>query len=236
MKMKIIIILVIFIVILIFSYSIMNKEEINYSILGDKELFSNNIIYKNFSDLIYDELDKENNFGFYSKDFIFDNARIIDIINDIKDNKSIDGFHIQNMLKRTNILILNVGENEIYYKLSTVNDDENRIFKYLDEVFDDYLLLLDIIKRYNDGKIIVLGYYNNTNDKHNDKYYKYMNNMIYRYCKNHDLLYIDSFEILNNNSDYLTNNTPTYVTNEGNLALFNKIYNKINKLYLHKNY
>lgn len=236
MKMKIIIILVIFIVILIFSYSIMNKEEINYSILGDKELFSNNIISKNFSDLIYDELDKENNFGFYSKDFIFDNARIIDIINDIKDNKSIDGFHIQNMLKRTNILILNVGENEIYYKLSTVNDDENRIFKYLDEVFDDYLLLLDIIKRYNDGKIIVLGYYNNTNDKHSDKYYKYMNNMIYRYCKNHDLLYIDLFEILNNNSDYLTNNTPTYVTNEGNLALFNKIYNKINKLYLHKNY
>ena len=54
MKMKILIIFLFFTGIIFISYVKSNKEEINYTIIGEKELFSNNIISKNFSDLIYD--------------------------------------------------------------------------------------------------------------------------------------------------------------------------------------
>ena len=73
MKMKILIIFLFFTGIIFISYVKSNKEEINYTIIGEKELFSSNIISKNFSDLIYDELSKKNNFGFYSKEFTYKN-------------------------------------------------------------------------------------------------------------------------------------------------------------------
>ena len=59
MKMKILVIFLFFTGIIFISYVKSNKEEINYTIIGEKELFSNNIISKNFSDLIYDELSKK---------------------------------------------------------------------------------------------------------------------------------------------------------------------------------
>ena len=58
MKMKILLVIFFFVVVSIYSYSKINKVEINYTIMGDKDIFSNNIISKNFSDLIYEELDK----------------------------------------------------------------------------------------------------------------------------------------------------------------------------------
>ena len=126
MKMKILIIFLFFTGIIFISYVKSNKEEINYTIIGEKELFSNNIISKNFSDLIYDELSKKNNFGFYSKEFTYKNIRTIDMINNINNNVSIDNIYIQNILKRTNVLIINTGNNEINYKLSKVDSNENK--------------------------------------------------------------------------------------------------------------
>lgn len=235
MKMKIVIILIIFMVVLLFSYSKMNKEEINYTILGDKELFSNNIISKNFSDLIYDKLSYEDNFGFYSEDFIKKDIRIIDVINQITDNEKIDGITIQNILKRTNILLLNIGNNEINYKLSKIDEDTSNkaVYIYLDDVYDDLIELINIIKNYDDKNIILLGFYNDTGNTNNNKYYEYMNNKLNIYCKKNNITFINLFNILNKNEDYLSNK---YITNEGNLAIFNKIYSKIDNLYLHKTY
>ena len=239
MKMKIVVVLIFFTIVLVFSYSKTNKEEINYTILGDKDLFSNNIISKNFTDLIYDELKNEKNFGFYSQDFIKDNIRIIDVINQIRNNENIDNIYIQNILKRTNLLILNVGNNELNYKLSKVDLNENNdkiIYNYLDETLNDYIKLLDEIRIYTEENIIVLGFYNDTNNINNNKYYNYINKKLENYTKNNNIEFINLFDILNKNNDYLTKTSPLYITNEGNLAIFNKIYSKISKLYLHKNY
>ena len=237
MKMKITIVLIIFLIIVVLSYFIMSKREMNYTILGEKEIFSNNLVSKNFSDLIYEKLSTEKNFGFYSKEFIKEDIRIIDLINIIKDNQKSDNLSIQNILNRTNILILNIGNSEIYYKLSKLDIEENNdktVYRYLDEITKDMVKLLKEIKKYNNSDIYVLGYYNNTNNMNNDKYYKYINNLMNNYCKNNNIYFIDTYEILNKNIDYLSQNMPIYITNEGNIALFNKIYSKIAKLYLHK--
>ena len=235
--MKITIVLIIFLIIVVLSYFIMSKREMNYTILGEKEIFSNNLVSKNFSDLIYEKLSTEKNFWFYSKEFIKEDIRIIDLINIIKDNQKSDNLSIQNILNRTNILILNIGNSEIYYKLSKLDIEENNdktVYRYLDEITKDMVKLLKEIKKYNNSDIYVLGYYNNTNNMNNDKYYKYINNLMNNYCKNNNIYFIDTYEILNKNIDYLSQNMPIYITNEGNIALFNKIYSKIAKLYLHK--
>ena len=96
--------------------------------------------------------------------------------------------------------------------------------------------LLKLIKVYNNGKFIILSNYNDTNNKKNDKYYRYLNENMQNYCKNNKIEFINVYNILNKNSDNLTKNMPVYITNKGNLALFNIIYSKIDNLYLHKIY
>ncbi len=235
MKMKIFIILLVFFAIIIISYVQNNKEEINYTIIGEKELFSNNIISKNFSDLLYDELQENKNFGFYSKEFTFKDIRTIDVINNINNNILIDNISIQNILNRTNLLIINVGNNEINYKLSTLDNSENNdniVYNYLDEVIDDVKNLIERVKDFNEGKIIFLGPYNNTLNEENNKYYDYINKKLNLIMHSNDIEYINLYNLLNKNSDYLTKTNPIYITNEGNLAIFNKLYSKINELYL----
>lgn len=239
MKMKILLVFLFFTIIIFISYIKSNKEEINYTIIGEKELFSNNIISKNFSDLLYDELYKNPNFGFYSKEFTYKNIRTIDMINNINNNVSIDNIYIQNILKRTNILIINTGNNEVNYKLSKVDNDENNdneIYIYLDEVYNDIKKLIQAIKNLNKGKIIFLGMYNDTGSENNDKYYKYINEKLKLLMHSNDIDYVNLYDILNKNSDYLTNTGKIYITNEGNIAIFNKLYRKINELYLHKQF
>ena len=239
MKMKIFLIVLFMCFILMISYIKLNKDEINYTLLGDSEIFSNNIVSKNFADLIYDEIKDNNEFGFYSKDFIKENVRIIDVINQIQNNEEINNIAIQNILKRTNILIINIGNNEINYKLSKLDTEQNNdkeVYKYLDDVFSDLKELLVEIKKYDKKSVIILGYFNDTNNSNNDKYYEYINNKVSVYSKQNNLEFINLQRILNKNDDYITKTVPVYVTNEGNLAMFNKIYNKIVNIYLHKIY
>ena len=239
MKLKIIIIFTFFSLIVIGFYLNSNKKEYNYTILGDKEIYKNNIISKNFTDLIYDKLSNEEYFGRYNEDFIFDDIRIIDIINQIEENKQINNNTIQNILKNTDILIIFVGNNEINYKLSKNNPYENndkQIYTYLDQVENDMLNMIKLIKKYNNSNIILLGLYNDTNNLYNDRYYEYINKKIQNISLNNNIIFINTYDILNKNSDNLTKTSPVYITNEGNMALFNKIYSKIDKLYLHKIY
>lgn len=236
MKMKIVIVLAFFSFLVFISYLQTNKKEINYTILGNKELFSNNLKSVNFTDLVYKDLDDKNLIGFYSKDFIRKDIRTIDVINDIDNNISIDNITIQNILKRTNILILSIGSNEINYKLSKIDKDVNNdseIYKYLDEIVNDVSILINKIQSLNKCQIIVLGYYNDTGSIENDKYYSYINQKMYKKLNNKDIDYINLFEVLNKNSDYLTKTNPIYITNEGNMAIYSKIISKIDELHLH---
>ncbi len=236
MKMKIILVLIFFSLIILISYIQNNNNEINYTILGDKELFSNNLKSINFADLISKKLDDEEILGFYSKDFIKKDIRIIDVINDIDQNLNIDNISIQNIIKRTDVLILNIGNNEINYKLSKIDDNNQdyEIYKYLDQVVLDINELFNKIKSLNSKKIIFLGYFNDTNNVNNDKYYNYINKKVEQLTKNNNIIYIDLFSILNKNADYLTKSYPVYITNEGNMAIYKKIILKINDLDLHK--
>lgn len=234
--MKIILLLIFFSLIALISYIQTNSKEINYTILGDKELFSNNLKSVNFADLIYKKLDDEEILGFYSKDFIKEDIRTIDVINDIDNNYEVDNITIQNILKRTDILILSIGNNEISYKLSKIDDtinNDNEIYKYLDSVILDINSLVQKIENINKCEIIFLGFYNNTNNENNNKYYKYINKKLENILSKRNIEYINLFNILNKNDNNITKSNPVYITNEGNMEIYNQIIRKIDKLDLH---
>lgn len=228
MKKKIILVLVIFILIFMFSFFYKKDKKINYTLIGEKQVFSNNIISKNFSDLIYEKLNKKYKVN-YNKDFIKDDIRLVDIINIIKENKRKNNKTIQKVLKDSNIIILYAGASELYYKLSKEEENNKEIYLYMNETLKDYTNLLNKIKNYNDN-IIVLGIYDEKCIKNNKKYYDYFNNKLKKICKKLNMNYIDTYK----NDDYLTKTNKSFITNKGNLTLFYKIYSKINKFYLHK--
>ena len=230
--MKIVILLLFFSVLALISHISLNIKETNYTVLGDKEIFTNNLKSVNFIDLIYEKLNNENKIGFYSKDFIKKDIRTIDVINDIEDNIKINDISVQNILKKTDLLVLAAGNNEIQYKLSKIDETTNdiEIYRYLDSVINDIDNLIKQIQKISKCNIIFIGFYNDTNNTTNDKYYKYINSKIEN---NNNITYINLFNILNKNKDYLTESDKVYITNEGNLAIYNKIMRKIDKLDLH---
>lgn len=234
--MKIILLLLFFSFIALISYIYTNNKEVNYTILGDKELFSNNLKSINFADLISRKLEEEKLLGFYSKDFIKKDIRTIDVINDINDNYKVDNITIQNILKRTDLLLLSIGNNEMYYKLSKIDytlNNDSEIYNYLNSVVKDINNLIQNIENINKCDIIFLGFYNDTNNVNNDKYYIYINKKLEKTLSKRNIEYINLYKILNTKQDNLTKTSPIYITNEGNIEIYDEIIRKIDKFDLH---
>lgn len=232
--MKIFVIIIFIILISLITYIGFNKKDIDYTVIGDKKLFENNLKSINYTDLIHNYLVEKNKDGFYSKDFIYDNVRVTDILSKIDDNEKVNDLSIQNVIHKTELLLLNVGEEEINYKINNTEEiNDKEMYKYLDDLYLDIKSLIEKINRISECEILFLGYYNNTLNRSNDKYYKYINNKI-KSSNLENLNFIDTYKILNNQDKNLVLERKIYITNEGNMALYSKILDKINKIYLQK--
>ena len=94
---------------------------------------------------------KDNNLiNTYNNTYIDKDYRIIDLINTIKyneekdlDNKKIS---IHRLLKNTDILIISIGMNDLYYKLNT---DTLNIYTYLNDMLNNMEILLNEKNKYN---------------------------------------------------------------------------------------
>jgi len=173
---------------------------------------------------------KDNNLiNTYNNTYIDKDYRIIDLINTIKyneekdlDNKKIS---IHRLLKNTDILIISIGMNDLYYKLNT---DTLNIYTYLNDMLNNMEILLNEINKYNYKKVYILGYYNITN-KNND-IFTYINYKLEKLSNKYHYNYIELNNILRNNPNYLKNNQNFELNQEG--------YSKISKIIVEnlKNY
>ena len=157
----------------------------------------------------------------YNNTYINNNYRIKDLINIIKYNEELEVNHkkisIHRLMKNTDILIVSVGMNELYYKL---NDDKKEIYTYLNEMVNDMESLLNDISKYNYKKVYILGYYNIDN-KNNDLF-TYINYKIKKVTNKYKYNYIELNDIIRNNPNYLKNNHNFELNRQG--------YNKISKI------
>lgn len=235
--MKIIILIIFISVVCFISVKEYNKKVINYTIIGDKSLFSNTVKSVNYVDLISNYLLEEDKLGFYSKDFIYENIRVTDLLNKIKENDIQDDLSIQNILNKTNLLVINIGNNELNYKISNIdveNANDKYIYKYLDEVINDIMHLLYKIDNISKANIIFIGYYNDTVNSYNDRYYDYINSKLEKKLKKLNITYINTQKILNEKRSYLDIDKNVYITSDGNIRLYDVILSKIKEIYLQK--
>ena len=211
---KIIIIFFFFLSIIIcyFVYQLTETEDICITSIGDT-ISKNMYIKDNDKHIRYD-------YNYTNK-----NYRIIDLQNIIKYNEekyiANTKKSIHQILNKTDILILSIGMNDIYFKL---NSDSKEIYTYINGMLNNYDYLLNLINKYDYRQVFILGYYNIYN-KNND-IYTYANYKLKKLATKYHYIYLDLNKIFRNHPEYLQKPDNFYPNALG--------YYKINELIVEK--
>lgn len=212
MKKIIFSILVFLIVFLIYYFNI--NEKIYYVSIGDYLSYginNKNIVDNSYSNNIKeyhkDNLDNYVNFSSIS------DYRVMDLINDINNNKIITynnkEYKVQNLLIKANLITLSIGMNDIIYKKKISN---NLTYTYLDELIYDINNLFVLLRKYNKDKIYFLSFYNIIENKNQ---IEYINDKIKEMCKENKITYVDISNLNNYIEDLYPNNSGyIYITNQ----------------------
>lgn len=182
-------------------YKLTEDDKLYFTSLGDT------ISINDFSTNI-------NNISTYNTVFTDKDCHLTDLLNTLKYNqeKELDGVSISlhQILKKTDILILSIGMNDIYYKL---NDNTKDIYTYLNTMLNNYDTILEYINHYDYQEVYVLGYYNITSS--NQDIYTYINYKLERMSKKYHYTYLNLNKVLHNNPKYLEKPTTFYLNNAG---------------------
>lgn len=178
---KLLLILFIFVLVFIIYYLNLDKKVYVLSI-GDNYLFNDG--YKNYIDNFLDNK-LENNIIF-SNDGDY---RIIDLLNDIKDNKKFifqdKKYTINNTLIKADIIFISIGLNDLRF------NKNNKNYDYVDEVMKDLDELLKLVRKYCKEKIYIFNYYSLDSSELS----LYVNNQLKKIINRYDVDYIDSIKI-----------------------------------------
>lgn len=196
-------------------------NKIYYLSLGDE--LSKGINSSNYEDIGYSDLIKEYlKIKKYTKEFTDTDIRIIDLIKKIENNEE-KNISIQYALKKSNLITISIGLNEIYNKYIG-NTNESDLYNYIDELMYNIDYLFKLIRKFNNKNIYILGYYNPTNDTNLDKYIKYANNKLIEISNSYNIKYIDLYNIFKNNLHLIYNNI--YPNRDGYKLIANEILKK----------
>lgn len=216
---------IIFTIILFLScyliYTLTNNNNLNYVTLGDSlskgvtPYFANGYGYSNY---IVDYLKKNNKLNSYNDDFTSIDYRITDLINLININYETNNQTINQVIHSADIITISVGMQELYYKINT---NDTNIYTYIDKMLEDTEELFTLIRKNNNKKIYMLGYYNTKNT--NQDLFNYANIKLKEICQKNKITYIDTQSIFYKNTTYFENPNSF----NPNLQGYYKIYEKI---------
>ncbi len=205
---------------LIYSLNIDKKKYVLS--LGDYLSYginSNGNIENNYNDKINEYYNKK--VKKYINYSTYDDYRVRDLINDINYNREISYnnkiYNIQNLLVKSNLIVISIGMNDLIYKKKITN---TLTYEYIDGVLDDIEELFKIIRKYNKDRILFLSFYNVIN---NIEIIRYSNEKLEYLCKKYKITYVDisSLEIYIPKSNYPTNEGYNYISNKI-ITLLNK--------------
>ncbi len=167
MKKLFILTIIILITLLIYVSFIDNK--IYYLTLGDSyETLNNNLIEKS------------------NYDFINNDYRTIDVINDINNNFKKD-VTIQNAIIKADIITLSIGKNDINAKLMYT---EYLIYDHINQVIEDIDNLLNLLNSKTKEEVIIIGYKNFIVD--NILYVNYANKRLEEIVKKYNFHFVEN--------------------------------------------
>lgn len=234
-KYKVLIILILVCTSIFFIYKKNDKNNINYTSLGDALAIgvdSFGRIDYGYSDYVKDFLKEQNKLNQYIKSFSNKNMSIEKLYEYILINKKIKlknrEYNIRKTLRETEILTISIGLNDLIYNLNITNvKTEYKLDCIISNITDDFNMLIKEIKKYYPGKIYIIGYYkskayNSLTNSGIDK----LNKM---YKENKDVVYIPIDDILNYDKDSFSNSDSYYPNRIGYQKISQKIISKISK-------
>ena len=182
-KKKILIIILITMIVFLISDKIKDKE-IYYVNINENYLKE---IGNNYHNELIDYY-KKNKILEEVVEFGYENSRIVEILNAINNNDYIyiknKKHTIQNALIKADLLILEIGKNDLDYSLEKKNKED--IYIYLDTLLQDTETLLKTIRKYTKEKIILLEF------KSENEYIDYFYKKLEKICTNNKIDYINA--------------------------------------------
>ncbi len=162
-----------------------------------------------YSDYVKDYINDKKKLERYVGGFANDNYRTIDLMNDIKDNKTIivnnNKISIKNALIKADLVTISIGSNDFLSYITIRDLSSNELYKYLDEVLDDVDSLLKLMREYCKEDIVYIGLYNYFNIDMLDPIIDYGNQRLRIICEKYDIKYIDVFTLFHDDPSYLPN-------------------------------
>ena len=215
---------VLFILILFLScYLIYNKTIDNkkyFLAIGDSLSMGINeykVISYGYNDYLRDYLSSHNLLEEYNKTYTNKDYRLKDIIRILSYNEIKDGYSLNRLIKKADIITISLGMNELYSRSLSYND--------IDLLINDYNTILNKISRFHHDQVFVLGFYNTTSE--NNDLFTYANYKLKHLCNKYNYTYIDLANILNNNPNYIPNNKSFLPNNKGYQAISQIIVEKL---------
>lgn len=215
---------VLFILILFLScYFIYNKtidNKVYYLTIGDSLSKGTNeygVIGYGYNDYVKDYLSQNNKLEGFNKTFTDNDYRIIDVIKALEYNETEDGYSLNRLIKKADIITISLGMNELYYKLEK---NSQNIYTYIDNMINNYDRILTYINKFHHEKVFILGYYNTLGE--NNDIFTYANYKLKEICNKHNFNYI--------NLDNIFTNNPIYFPKKDNFIPNTKGYEKISQI------
>jgi len=117
--------------------------------------------------------------------------------------------------------------NEILYKYNNKIND-SYMYSYIEECMNDMEELIDLIKKYNNKNIFLLGYYNPNDDTNLDKFIIDTNDILKKISNEKNINFINLYNIFNNNKHLIYNGNNYYPNQDGYKLIANEIIKMLN--------
>lgn len=165
----------------------------------------------NYEETIVNFLKDEKKLERYVTGYIEKDYRTTDLINDIKNNKSINIKNkkqtIKNALIKADLLIYVPSINDINYKLNTTNQKE--LYNYADEMLEDMEEAIKLMRQYCKEDIIVIGLENS-----NKKIFNYINEKLGEICYENKIYFINPLKLNKNEKKYVEKEIKKIIENK----------------------
>ena len=230
---KILVIVLIFVLVFVI-YKANDNELIDYMSLGDSINEGINS-YGNhsygYNDYLKSYLENNDLLHKYNSYYSKNNYTILELIDDIKDDKSVlyddKTYNIKKELREADLVTIAIGMDELVEILNTKADLDN-IKPKLNTMISNMDTLLKNITSLSKTKIVLIGYYNPYQDtKETSRIFAYLNDKYKTLADKYKITYVDIYNAIKHDKTYLPNEKDYHLTSRGYLKIANEVIKKI---------